>query len=121
MAIVVATAEFDCQLVAASTTTKAPDRAANVVVSGTQPDGDQMGSPTFQPRFDGDRYPIGRFILERSRALGIGRTDLVRRLSYRDIGSGHKTLSAVLLTGVLPPHVEKHLAEALEVDRKSVV
>src|SRR5690348_17040499 len=41
MAIVVATAEFDCQLVAASTTTKAPDRAANVVVSGTQPDGDQ--------------------------------------------------------------------------------
>src|SRR6266404_8359585 len=75
-----------------------------------------MGSPTFQPRFGEDRYPIGRFILDRARALGMSRTDLVHRLRYRDIGSGHKALSAVLLTGVLAPHVANHLAEALEVD-----
>ncbi len=75
-----------------------------------------MGSPTFQPRFGEDRYPIGRFILERARTLGMSRSDLVRRLHYRDLGSGHKALCAVLLTGVLAPHVANHLAEALEVD-----
>ena len=75
-----------------------------------------MGSPTFQPRFGEDRYPIGRFILERSRALEISRSDLAHRLGYRDIGRGHKALSEVLLTGVVPRHVEKHLAAALEVD-----
>jgi hypothetical protein len=48
--------------------------------------------------------------------LGIRRSDLVRRLHYLDIGSGHKALSEVLLTGVASRHVEKHLAEALEVD-----
>jgi len=75
-----------------------------------------MSSLMFQPRFGEDRYPIGRFILERTRALGISRTDLVRRLGYRDISNGHKALSAVLLTGVVPPHSAKHLANALQVD-----
>src|SRR5438132_4241738 len=75
-----------------------------------------MVSLIFQPRFGEDKYPIGRFILGRSRALGISRGDLVRRLGYRDIGSSHKALCAVLLTGVLAPHVANHLAEALEVD-----
>jgi hypothetical protein len=70
----------------------------------------------FQPRFGEDRYPIGRFILERARALGISRSDLVRRLGYRDIGTGHKTLTEVLLTGLVGPHIAKHLAEALELD-----
>jgi hypothetical protein len=46
----------------------------------------------------------------------MSRTDLVHRLRYRDIGSGHKALSAVLLTGVLAPHIANHLAEAFEVD-----
>ena len=75
-----------------------------------------MGSPIIQPRFGEDNYPIGRFILERARALGISRSDLVRRLHYLDISSGHKALSAVLLTGVVATHIAKHLAEALEVD-----
>jgi len=75
-----------------------------------------MGSAIIQARFGEDRSPIGRFILERSRALGITRSDLVRRLRYRDIGSGHMALSAVLLTGVVAPHIAKHLANALEVD-----
>jgi hypothetical protein len=70
----------------------------------------------FQPRFGEDRYPVGRFILERSRALGITRSDLVRRLGYRDIGSGHRALSEVLLTGVMPRHVAKHLANALDIE-----
>jgi hypothetical protein len=75
-----------------------------------------MASATIQTNFGEDHYPIGRFILERARPLGMTRSDLVRRLHYRDIGSGHKALSAVLLTGVLAPHVANHLAEALEVD-----
>jgi|SRR5690242_1109481 len=75
-----------------------------------------MGSPTFHPRFGEDRYPIGRFILERSRVLEISRSDLAHRLGYRDIGRGHKALSEVLVTGVVPRHAEKYLAAALEVD-----
>ena len=75
-----------------------------------------MGSPTFHPRFGEDRYPIGRFILERSRVLEISRSDLAHRLGYRDIGRGHKALSEVLVTGVVPRHVEKYLAAALEID-----
>jgi hypothetical protein len=59
-----------------------------------------MGCSLFQPRFGEDRYPIGRFILTRSRALGISRSDLVRRLHYLDLSSGSKALSAVLLTGI---------------------
>jgi hypothetical protein len=74
-----------------------------------------MGS-IFQPRFGEDRYPIGRFILERSRALAITRSDLVRRLGYRDIGSGHRAVSELLLTGVMPRHVAKHLANALDIE-----
>src|SRR6202035_4390272 len=96
-------------------TTKAPDRAARPP-PGQQPDGGHMGSPTFQPRFGEDNSPIGRFTLERSRALGISRSDLVRRLRYRDIGSGHKALNELLLTGVVATHIAKHLAEALEAD-----
>jgi hypothetical protein len=75
-----------------------------------------MGSTIFQPRFGEDRYSIGRFILERARSLDISRSDLVRRLGYRDIGSGHKALSEMLLTGVVTSHVGNHLADALEAD-----
>ena len=75
-----------------------------------------MSSATFQARFGEDKYPIGRFIFERSRALGIGRSDLVRRLGYRDISSGHRALSEMLLTGVVAPRISKHLANALEAD-----
>ena len=42
-----------------------------------------MGSTTIQARFGEDTYPIGRFILDRARALGMSRTELVRRLGYR--------------------------------------
>jgi hypothetical protein len=75
-----------------------------------------MGSPTFQPRLGEDKYPIGRFILDRARTIEMSRSELVHRLGYRDIGSGHKALNAVLLTGFVTPHIAEHLAEALEAD-----
>ena len=75
-----------------------------------------MVSLIFQPRFGEDTYPIGRFILERARTLGMSRSDLVRRFGYRDIGSGHKALSALLLTGAVSHDIANHLAEALEAD-----
>jgi hypothetical protein len=74
-----------------------------------------MGLAIFQARFREDKYPIGRFILERARALGMSRSDLVRRLGYRDVSGGHKALSTALLTGVTAPQIEHHLASALEV------
>jgi hypothetical protein len=75
-----------------------------------------MSSATFQARFGEDRYPIGRFILDRARTIGMSRSELVHRLGYRDIGGGHKALSALLLRGLVAPHVANHLADALEAD-----
>jgi hypothetical protein len=75
-----------------------------------------MGSTTFQARFGEEIYPIGRFILDRVRALGLSRTELVRRLGYRRIGNGHKALAELLTTGTVPPQIAKHLADALQVD-----
>jgi hypothetical protein len=75
-----------------------------------------MISTTIQARFGEDAYPIGRFILERAEALGMSRTELVRRLGYRRIGNGHKALGEMLTTGTVPPQIAKHLADALQVD-----
>jgi hypothetical protein len=75
-----------------------------------------MSSATFQARCGEDRYPIGRFILDRARTIGMSRSELVHRLGYRDIGSGHRALNELLLTGLLTSHVAKHLADALEAD-----
>jgi len=79
-----------------------------------------MGSTTIQTRFGEDTYPIGRFILERSRALGINRAELVRRLGYRQIGNGHRALAGQLTTGTVPPLIGQHLAEALQADEAIV-
>jgi hypothetical protein len=75
-------------------------------------------SAIIQSRFGEDAYPIGRFILNRSKVLGLSRTDLVRRFEYRDLNSGHAALSGFLLTGVVPSFVEKKLARALEVEQE---
>jgi hypothetical protein len=69
-----------------------------------------------QARIGEDTYPIGRFLLERAGTLGISRSELVSRLGYRQIGKGHKALTAALMTGTVPPHMAKHLVDALEVD-----
>jgi hypothetical protein len=75
-----------------------------------------MGSTTIQADFREDKYPIGRFILERARALGKSRSDLVRRLGYPDIGDGQEVLGAVLVSGSVAPQMANHLADTLEVD-----
>jgi hypothetical protein len=79
-----------------------------------------MGSATIQTRFGEDTYPIGRFILDRARALGLSRSELVARLGYRQIGNGHRALAELLKNGAVPPHMARHLADALEVDHALV-
>jgi hypothetical protein len=63
-----------------------------------------MGSATVQADFREEKYPIGRFIPERARTLGMSSSDLVHRLGYRDVGSGQEALTAARL-GV-PPYGE---------------
>ena len=75
-----------------------------------------MGSATIQARFGEDTYPIGRFILDRARALGMSRSQLVRRLGYHRIGNGHRALAELLTTGKVPPLLAQHLAAALQVN-----
>jgi hypothetical protein len=75
-----------------------------------------MGSTTLQADLGEDKYPIGRFILHRARELGMSRSDLVRRLGFRDSNSGHEALTAMLLRGSVAPYVANHLADALEGD-----
>jgi hypothetical protein len=80
-----------------------------------------MGSTTIQARFGEDIYPLGRFVLDRARALGMSRTELVRRLGYLHIGNGHRALGELLTTGTVPPLIAKHLAAALQVDEELLV
>jgi hypothetical protein len=75
-----------------------------------------MGSSTIRARFGENKYPIGRFILDRAQALGMSRSELASRLGYRDIGKGHAALAKALTTGTVPSHMAKHLADGLEVD-----
>jgi hypothetical protein len=75
-------------------------------------------SSIMQARFGEDAYPIGRFILDRGKALGLSRADLVRQFEYRDASSGQRALTEFLMTGVVPSFVEKKLARALEVDQE---
>jgi hypothetical protein len=70
-----------------------------------------------QSRYGEDAYPIGRFILDRAKTLGLTRTDLVRRFGYCGLTSGHAALSGFLQSGIVPPFVEKKLACVLEVQQ----
>jgi hypothetical protein len=72
--------------------------------------------PVIQPRYGEDAYAIGRFILDRTRKLGLTRSDLVRRFEYRGLTSGHSALGEFLKTGIAPSFVEQKLAAALEVE-----
>jgi hypothetical protein len=74
-------------------------------------------SSIMQPRFYENAYPIGRFVLARAVSLGLSRTDLVRRLRFAKLQTGHTTLTALMLTGSAPPIIAAHLAEALEVEQ----
>jgi hypothetical protein len=77
-------------------------------------------APIFQPRFYEDAYPIGRVVQARARALGLSRTDLVRRLGFASLQNGHARLTALLMAGSAPPAVTANLAEALEVEQSLI-
>jgi hypothetical protein len=79
-----------------------------------------MGSTTIQARFGERQYSIGRLVLDRARALGMSRSELVRHLGYRHVGNGHRALSELLTTGKIAPLIAQHLAEALQVDEELV-
>src|SRR5467141_3471918 len=53
-------------------------------------------SSTIQARFGEDAYPIGRLVLNRAQALGVSRTELVRRLGYQKPNNGHRALAGLL-------------------------
>ena len=74
-------------------------------------------------RYNEDTYAIGRLILDRTRALGLSRTELVRRLGYSSLAGGHKVLTAILRTGIVPrtTTIARHLAAALEVEDSFLV
>ena len=92
-----------------------PDTQTTSAPSGTTT-GRRVVLSLIQARFGEDTYPIGRFLLERTRALGLSRRELVSRLGYRQMGMGHRALTAALMTGTVPPYMRKLLADALEVD-----
>ena len=77
-------------------------------------------SSIIEPRHGEDRFAIGRLILDRAQALGLSRTDLVRRLGYTNIGKGHKALTDLLMDGLLPPLIVENLAAALEVEQQVI-
>ncbi len=70
-----------------------------------------------QPRHGEDAFATGRFILDRAQALGLSRTDLVRRLRYTNIAKGQKALTDLLVNGLMPPLIADNLAAALEVEQ----
>jgi hypothetical protein len=72
-----------------------------------------------KPRFGEQHYPIGRLILHQAQALGLTRTQIVRRLGYTDLSNGHRALTDVMMTGAVPPFFTR-LADALEVDTSVV-
>jgi hypothetical protein len=74
-------------------------------------------SSIMQARFGEDAYPIGRFLADRAKSLGLTRTDLVRRFGYSDLNSGQRAFTEFLMTGVVPSFIERKLAEALEIDQ----
>jgi hypothetical protein len=62
-------------------------------------------------------------ILDRTRALELSRTELVRRLGYSNLAGGHKVLNGILRTGIIltTTHIARHLAVALEVEDSFLV
>ncbi len=74
-------------------------------------------SSTIQARFGEDAYPIGRLVLDRAQALGVSRTELVRRLGYQKLNNGHRALAGLLLAGKTPPFMAENLAAALKVEQ----
>jgi hypothetical protein len=73
---------------------------------------------TFQPRFHEDFYPLSRLIISRANDLGLTRRQVVERLGFGDrVDKGHRVLSDILTTGVVPTYLHSSaLADALGAD-----
>jgi hypothetical protein len=74
----------------------------------------------FQVRHGEDRYSIGQLIVSRAGQLALSRSQIVSRLGYRNPSKGHRILSGVLTTGVVPAFVAGNLAAALDVEPDAV-
>jgi hypothetical protein len=75
-----------------------------------------MPPTIMQARFGETEYAIGRFVLERAKALRLARSDLARRLGYKNLNAGHAALSELLMTGTQSPTLGPRLADALDVE-----
>ena len=77
-------------------------------------------SSIIQPRFYEDAYPIGRLVLDRAKSLGLSRTELVQRLGYANLNTGHRALTELLMTGTPSPIIAGKLGETLEIEQDLV-
>ena len=68
----------------------------------------------------GEDSPLARFVIDRVKALGLSRTDFVRRLGYRDLTNGHRALSDFLVRGWVSPLIADNLVAALEVQQHQI-
>jgi hypothetical protein len=70
----------------------------------------------FDVRHGDDRYSIGRLIIGRAGQLALTRSEIVTRLGYRNLSKGHRLLSGVLTTGMVPAFIARNLGAALDVE-----
>jgi hypothetical protein len=77
-------------------------------------------SSIIQPRFYEDAYPIGRLVFDRAKSLGLSRTELVQRLGYANLNTGHRALTELLMTGAPSPIIAGKLGETLEIEQDLV-
>jgi len=64
---------------------------------------------------------LKRLILERLDALGMKKSELVRRLSYKNISGGINALERMMRDGQPNPFILKNLPSALEMDQAEVL
>jgi len=79
-----------------------------------------MPSTIIPARFGETEYPISRLVFRRATTLGLSRSALVRRLGYKNLSAGHRTLTRLLMTGTSPPMIAQRLADALEFEPELV-
>jgi hypothetical protein len=70
----------------------------------------------FDVRHGDDRYSIGRLIIDRAGQLALTRSEIVTRLGYRNLSKGHRLVSGVLTTGMVPTFIAGHLSAALDIE-----
>jgi hypothetical protein len=74
----------------------------------------------FDVRHGDDRYSIGRLIISRAGQLALTRSQIVARLGYRNLSKGHRLLTGVLTTDMVPAFIAGNLGAALDVEPDAV-